>query len=93
MACFALALLAPLIVASGARAGIVANTASLWFNDCMTKSVANKTNFCSALHDYINGGIQGGNPTGRGCTSFMASKGFGDNTPARAMCYWYFTDR
>ena len=84
---------AALFISTGAGAGIVANSASLWYNDCMTKSVANKSNFCWTLHSYINGTLQGGNPTGRGCTSHMASNGFGSDTVAENMCYWYFTDR
>ena len=71
--------------------GIVANSAHLWFDDCMKKSVPNKTNFCNALYSYINGKIRGGNPTGRGCVEHMASKGF-TGAQTRGMCYWYFTD-
>ena len=77
--------------ADRSEAGISAS--SLWFNDCMKKEVANKKMFCSALNQYFIKVVKGGNPTGRGCTSYMASKGFGKGTVAKNMCYWYFTDK
>lgn len=82
-----------LTLSSFAEAGVNANSADLWLKDCMTKSVPNKSNFCWALNDYIGKAIQGGTPTKKGCTSHMASKGFGETTPAKNMCGWYFNDR
>lgn len=78
-------------ISTAAQAGIHANTGTLWFNDCMKKSVPDKTNFCNALYKYINGTIQGGNPTGKGCVSHMAIHGF-SGAQTKGMCYWYFTD-